>query len=75
MTLAETTRKLGVSFYAYLPDRITGVMDIPQFADLITQAAIVACLPRSDRMILIRLFFAIGFISMRIYSCIWMYQQ
>jgi len=39
MTLAETTRKLGVSFYAYLHDRITGAMHIPRLADLITQAA------------------------------------
>jgi hypothetical protein len=39
MTLAETTRKLGVSFYAYLHDRITGAMHIPQLADLIAQAA------------------------------------
>ena len=39
MTLAETTRKLGVSFYAYLHDRITGAKAIPPLADLITQAA------------------------------------
>lgn len=39
MTLAETTRKLGVSFYAYLHDRITGLNAIPALADLITQAA------------------------------------
>jgi regulator of replication initiation timing len=39
MTLAETTRKLGVSFYAYLHDRITGANAIPPLADLITQAA------------------------------------
>jgi hypothetical protein len=39
MTLAETTRKLGVSFYTYLHDRITGTMHIPRLADLITQAA------------------------------------
>ncbi len=39
MTLAETTRKLGVSFYAYLHDRITGANVIPPLADLITQAA------------------------------------
>ncbi|MBN2388821.1 MAG: hypothetical protein JXB85_17530, partial [Anaerolineales bacterium] len=39
MTLAETTRKLGVSFYAYLYDRITGAKAIPPLADLITQAA------------------------------------
>lgn len=39
MTLAETTRKLGVSFHAYLHDRITGANTIPPLADLITQAA------------------------------------
>jgi hypothetical protein len=39
MTLAETTRKLGVSFYAYLYDRITGVNAVPPLADLIVQAA------------------------------------
>jgi len=39
MTLAETTRKLNVSFYAYLHDRITGAKVIPPLADLITQAA------------------------------------
>jgi hypothetical protein len=39
MTLAETTRKIGVSFYAYLYDRITGAKAIPPLADLITQAA------------------------------------
>ena len=39
MTLAETTRKLGVSFYAYLHDRITGAKAILPLADLITQAA------------------------------------
>jgi hypothetical protein len=39
MTLAETTRKLGVNFYAYLHDRIIGANTIPPLADLITQAA------------------------------------
>jgi len=39
MTLAETTRKLGVSFHAYLYDRITGAKVIAPLADLITQAA------------------------------------
>jgi hypothetical protein len=39
MTLAETTRKLGVNFYAYLHDRITGANTILPLADLITQAA------------------------------------
>jgi len=39
MTLAETARKLDVSFYAYLRDRITGVGAIPPLAELVTQAA------------------------------------
>ena len=39
MTLAETTRKLDVSFYAYLRDRITGACAIPPLAELVTQAA------------------------------------
>jgi len=39
MTLAETTRKLGVSFYAYLRDRILAAHAIPPLADLIAQAA------------------------------------
>ena len=39
MTLAETTRKLGISFYAYLHDRITGTHAILPLADLITLAA------------------------------------
>ena len=45
MTLAETTRKLGVSFYAYLHDRIIGANTIPPLADLITQAAGIFTLP------------------------------
>jgi regulator of replication initiation timing len=39
MTLAETVRKLGVSFYAYLHDRITGAKTIHPLADLLAQAA------------------------------------
>jgi hypothetical protein len=45
MTLAETTRKLGVSFYAYLYDRITGAMTIHPLADLLSQAAASFALP------------------------------
>ena len=45
MTLAETSRKLGVSFYAYLHDRITGAKAIQPLADLITQAAGSFALP------------------------------
>jgi hypothetical protein len=45
MTLAETTRKLGVSFYAYLHDRITGAKAIHPLANLIVQAAGCFTLP------------------------------
>lgn len=38
-SLAETTRKLGVSFYAYIHDRIRGQGLIPPLADLINQRA------------------------------------
>jgi hypothetical protein len=39
MTLAETTKKLGVSFYAYLRDRIAGTNAIPPLAELVTESA------------------------------------
>jgi hypothetical protein len=39
MSLAETTKKLGLSFYAYLRDRITGTYAIPPLAELIEKAA------------------------------------
>jgi hypothetical protein len=39
MTLAETAKKLEVSFYAYLHDRITGTNAIPPLAELVTKAA------------------------------------
>jgi len=39
MTLAETTKKLDVSFYAYLRDRIAGTHAIPPLADLVSKAA------------------------------------
>ena len=44
MTLAETARKLDVSFYAYMRDRITGAGAIPPLAELVTQAANKLCL-------------------------------
>jgi hypothetical protein len=37
MTLAATTKKLGVSFYAYVLDRISGTNQLPKLADLITE--------------------------------------
>jgi hypothetical protein len=39
MTLAETAKKLGVSFYHYIHDRISGANQIPPLADLVEQAA------------------------------------
>lgn len=39
MTLAETAKKLGVSFYAYLRDRTIGTDAIPPLAELVEQAA------------------------------------
>lgn len=39
MTLAATTKKLGVSFYSYVHDRISGEQSIPPLADLIEARA------------------------------------
>jgi len=39
MTLSETAKKLGVSFYHYILDRITGTNALPSLADLISQRA------------------------------------
>jgi hypothetical protein len=38
-TLAATCKKLGVSFYQYIYDRISGENLIPPMADLVTKAA------------------------------------
>ena len=38
-TLAATSKKLGVSFYQYIHDRISGANQIPPMADLVTKAA------------------------------------
>jgi hypothetical protein len=38
-TLAATSKKLGVSFYQYFHDRISGENQIPTLADLVTKAA------------------------------------
>ncbi len=35
MSLAGTTRKLGVNFYRYIQDRISGANQIPQLASII----------------------------------------
>lgn len=39
MTLAATAKKLHVSFYAYIYDRVAGVFSLPSLADLIQQQA------------------------------------
>ena len=39
MTLAATAKKLGVGFYAYIQDRISGARQLPSLADLITERA------------------------------------
>lgn len=38
-SLAATTKKLGISFYQYLQDRVSASHQIPPLADLVTQAA------------------------------------
>lgn len=38
-TLAATSKKLGISFYEYIYDRISGENQIPPMADLVTKAA------------------------------------
>ena len=39
MTLAETATKLGVSFYHYIHDRVSGACQMPSLADLIAERA------------------------------------
>lgn len=39
MTLADTARKLKISFYAYIQVRISGTNQIPPLATLVTQHA------------------------------------
>ena len=38
-TLAATAKKLGVSFYEYIYDRISGAYKMPSLADLISRQA------------------------------------
>jgi hypothetical protein len=38
-TLVSTTKKLGVSFYQYVQDRVTGANQVPSLADLIKEKA------------------------------------
>jgi hypothetical protein len=39
MTLGATTKKLGVSFYQYIYDRVSGKLELPSLANLLTQQA------------------------------------
>ena len=59
MTLAETATKLGVSFYHYIHDRVSGVYQMPSLADLIAERAKVLNLSASwdasqSRLILLK---------------------
>jgi hypothetical protein len=47
MTLAATTKKLGVSFYQYIHDRTSGANQIPRLADLVEKKAKELNLDRS----------------------------
>jgi len=40
MTLSETAKRLGVSFYAYIHDRISGDHYLPPLASLIQQRSV-----------------------------------
>ena len=40
MTINQTAKKLGVSFYDYIYDRVSGQYKLPSLADLITQKAL-----------------------------------
>ena len=39
MTLTATAKKLGVSIYRYIQDRVSGAFELPDLADTITQRA------------------------------------
>jgi hypothetical protein len=39
MSLAGTTKKLGVNFYRYVQDRISGANQIPQLSSIIEERA------------------------------------
>ncbi|MBI4671762.1 MAG: hypothetical protein HY741_08865 [Chloroflexi bacterium] len=39
MTLGATAKNLGVSFYQYIYDRVSGTLQMPSLADVITQQA------------------------------------
>jgi hypothetical protein len=39
MSLADTARKLGVSFYHFIHDRVSGANHMPSLADIIDERA------------------------------------
>jgi hypothetical protein len=39
MTIGATAKKLGVSFYQYIYDRVSGKLQMPSLANLIIQQA------------------------------------
>ncbi|HEU0021034.1 MAG TPA: hypothetical protein VFR55_05085 [Dehalococcoidia bacterium] len=39
MSLAATTRKLGVNFYRYIQDRVSGANQVPQLSNIIEDRA------------------------------------
>ena len=41
-TLVQTSKKLGLSAYAYLRDRMSGAMELPSLAEVIQQASKLA---------------------------------
>jgi hypothetical protein len=47
MTLADTARKLGISFYAYIRDRVSGTNQIPPMSILVAKRALELNLGRS----------------------------
>ena len=42
MTINQTAKKLGVSFYDYVYDRVSGRFEMPSLAEFITQRAMAA---------------------------------
>jgi hypothetical protein len=47
MSLSATAKKLGINFYSFLYDRISGTFNIPNLADIIAQRALECHLAKS----------------------------
>lgn len=47
MSLSATVKKLGINFYSFLYDRISGTFNIPNLADIIAQRALECHLAKS----------------------------